>query len=112
MIQHVFAEIALAAVGARGGVAAQDVAIPAAGDIFARADRDIVGAADRVVVAACVDHGWPPSLEAACEQRGDEYERDEQLCGVRSHAPISMVVSTFVLGGLDGAIHQNKGNCR
>jgi len=52
MVQHVFAEIALAAVGARGGVVAQDVAIPAAGDIFARADRDIIGAADRVVVAA------------------------------------------------------------
>ena len=52
MVQHVFAEIALTSVGARGGVVAQDVAVFAAGDVFARADRDIVGAADRVVIAA------------------------------------------------------------
>src|SRR6476619_7792576 len=98
MVQHVFAEIALAAVGARGGVGALDVAIPAAGDIFAGAGRDIVGAADRVVIA-CVDDGRPSALEAACQQRGGEYECDEQLCGVWSHAPISVVVPTFDLGG-------------
>src|SRR4249919_3805871 len=48
VIQHVFAEIALAAVGAGIGVDALDVAVLAAGDIFRRAGRDIVGAAERV----------------------------------------------------------------
>ena len=51
IVQHVFAEVALAAIGARGGVAALDVAILAAGDVFRRAGLDIVGAAERVVVA-------------------------------------------------------------
>src|ERR1700724_841126 len=58
VVQHVFAEIALRAVGARVGVVALNVAILAAGDIFRRAHRDIVGAAKRVVViAARIDHG-------------------------------------------------------
>jgi hypothetical protein len=34
MVQHVFAEIALATIGTRDGVAAQHVSILAAGDIF------------------------------------------------------------------------------
>src|ERR1700738_3346512 len=45
IVEHVFAEVALLLVGAREGVAALNVAILAAGDIFGRADRDIVGAA-------------------------------------------------------------------
>jgi hypothetical protein len=49
MAQHVFAEIALAAVGAGVSVGALDVAILAAGDVFVRAGRDILGAAVRVV---------------------------------------------------------------
>ena len=52
VVQHVFAEVALTAVGARGGVAPYHVAVLAAGDIFRRTDRDIVGAADRVVILA------------------------------------------------------------
>src|SRR5438552_5182357 len=51
IVQHVLAEVALAAVGARFGIAALDVAVLAAGDIFRRADRDVVGAAGRIVVA-------------------------------------------------------------
>jgi hypothetical protein len=49
MVHHVFAEIALAAVGARVGVAALNVAILAADDIFRRAGREIFDAAERVV---------------------------------------------------------------
>src|SRR3954463_125731 len=45
IVQHVFAEIALAAVGARVGVGALDVTVLAAGDIFRRAHRNIAGAA-------------------------------------------------------------------
>src|SRR5258705_12590257 len=70
VVQHVFAEIALAAVGARGGVVAEHVAVFATGGVFAGADRDIVGAADRVVVAACVNDGRLSPLKAPCEQRG------------------------------------------
>src|SRR5580692_11030625 len=51
MVQHVFAEIALFAIGAGVGVGVLDVAILAAGDVFRRAGRDIFGAAERVVVA-------------------------------------------------------------
>src|SRR6266581_7184232 len=50
MVQHVFAEVALAAVGARGGVVALNVAVLAAGDIFGGACRNIVGAAEGIVV--------------------------------------------------------------
>src|SRR5260370_35141592 len=57
MVQHVFAEIALAAGGARGGVGGEHVAVPAAGDIFAGADRDLIGAATRGGVAPLVNHG-------------------------------------------------------
>src|SRR6266571_278954 len=45
IVQHVFAEIALAAVGASFDLGACDVAVLAAGDIFRRARRYIVGAA-------------------------------------------------------------------
>src|SRR5260370_13450423 len=66
MIQHVFAEIALAAVGAGVGVVALDVAVLAAGDVFRRADPDTVGAAEGVVVIAARNgHGPLPPLEAA-----------------------------------------------
>ena len=99
MVQHVFAEIALTAVGARGGVVAVHVAVFAAGDIFAGAGGDIVGAADRVVIAACVDDGRLSPLEAARKQRCGEQECDEQLCGVTSHAPIFRGCSGFVIAG-------------
>jgi hypothetical protein len=72
MVQHVFAEIALRAVGLRIVVVALDVAILAAGDIFRGAHRDIVGAAERVVVAAGVGHGRLSPLKAAPEQRRDQ----------------------------------------
>jgi hypothetical protein len=51
MVHHVFAEIALTAVGACIGVTALNVAILAAGDVLRRACRDIAGAAERIVVA-------------------------------------------------------------
>src|SRR6266481_8607782 len=88
MIQHVFAEIALAAVGAGVGVVALDVAFLSACDIFRRADRDIFGAAEGIVVIAARNgHGRLPPLEAAREQRGDEQERDVEPHGVKSHKP-------------------------
>src|SRR5947199_1174008 len=51
-VDHRFAQVLLRAVGLGGGVAALDVAVLAAGDVFGRADRDIVGAADCIVVLA------------------------------------------------------------
>src|ERR1700722_11992212 len=42
IVQHVFAEIALLLVGARGGIGALRVAILPQSDIFRRAGRDIV----------------------------------------------------------------------
>jgi hypothetical protein len=116
MVQHVVAEIALAAVGAGVGVVALDVAVLAAGDVFRRTDRDIVGAAEGVVVIAARNgHGRLPPLEAAREQRGDEQERDVEPHGVR-HGLVRLC-SIFVIArgpvpdliGLDPAIHRNKG---
>src|ERR1700730_12438036 len=52
VVQHVVAEIALTAVGARVGVVAHDIAVLAAGYILRRAGRDVVGAAKCIVVAA------------------------------------------------------------
>ena len=77
MVEHVFAEIALAAVDAGVVVAALDVAVLAAVDILQRADRDVVGAAERVVVAAGIGHGRLAALETATEQRRDQ-QRDEK----------------------------------
>jgi hypothetical protein len=70
MVQHVFAEIALAAVGARVGGVALNVAILAAGDVFRRAGLDIVGAAERVVVIAVrIDQRRLSALEATGRRR-------------------------------------------
>src|ERR1700682_2883828 len=118
MIQHVFAEIALAAVGARVGVVALDVAVLAAGDIFWRADRDIVGAAEGVVVIATRDgHGRLSALEAARKQRRDEHERNERSCEVTSHMPSpSLFHFRHCRGpvpdliGHDPAIHRKQGD--
>src|SRR4051794_29056053 len=77
MVQHVFAEIALASVGPRVEPGTPDVAILAAGDIFGRADLDVVGAAVGVIVGSGVDHGGLSPLQATCEQRRDQQERDE-----------------------------------
>src|SRR5512140_3173455 len=85
MVHHVFAEIALAAVGAGIGVGVLDVTVLAAGDIFAGARRDIFGAAVRVVVAAGIGHGRLSPLEAAGKQRRDEQEGDIESRGVTSH---------------------------
>ena len=66
MVQHVFAEVALFAVGAALGVVALNVAVLAAGDIFRRTGLDVVGAAERVIVVAIgIAHGRLPALEAA-----------------------------------------------
>src|ERR1700676_2153373 len=91
MVHHVFAEVALPAVGAAVGVDALNVAILAAGDIFRRAHRNIVGAAERVVVATGIDHGRLSPLETTCEQGGEEQERKVRSREVRSHAQIPSV---------------------
>src|SRR4030088_606371 len=75
MVQHVFAEIALRAVGARVGVVALNVAVLAAGDIFRRPHLDIVGAAERVVVATWVSHGRLSPLQATREEGRGKEER-------------------------------------
>lgn len=87
MVQHVFAEIALGAIGAAVGVVALNVAILAAGDIFRRTCLDIVGAAEGVIVIAiCIDHGRLSALKAAREQRYGEQQGNAGSCGVTSHA--------------------------
>src|SRR5205814_3321269 len=81
MVYHVFADVALAAVGARGGIVALNVAVLAAGDIFGRAGCDIVGAAEGIVILAeRIGHRRLPPLEAAgkqgcCEQECEELGR-------------------------------------
>jgi hypothetical protein len=87
VVQHVFAEIALAAVGAGVGVDALHVAVLAAGDIFRRADRDIVGATERIVIAAGIDHGRLTALEAAGEEWCEQQEWDQEPRRVTSHVP-------------------------
>ena len=67
MVQHVFAEVALTAIGARVGIVALNVAILAASDILRRARRGVVGTAECIVVATGVDHGRLSALKAACE---------------------------------------------
>ena len=52
MVQHVFAKVALAAVGAGGGSIALDVAVLAAGHVFGRARRIAAALADRIVIVA------------------------------------------------------------
>jgi hypothetical protein len=101
MGQHVFAEIALTAIGTGVGIATLNVAILAAGDIFRRADR-IVGAADRIIViATCIDHRWLSALKAAREQRYDEQQCNAGSCGVTSHA------SSFQFSSLPGLTRQS-----
>ena len=90
MGQHVFAEVALAAVGAGVGVVALRIAILPAGDVLRRPDCDIVGPAEGIVVAAGIGHGRLSALEAACEERREEEEGDVGPCGVRSHAQIPL----------------------
>src|SRR5438132_2371719 len=74
VVEHVFAEIALRAVGARFGLGAHGVALLAADDIGRRARLDIVGAAIGVVIGGAVDHDRLAALEAASEHGGDEQE--------------------------------------
>ena len=72
VVQHGFAEIALAAVDAVVETGTPDIAVLAAGDIFRRADLDVVGAAERVVISAGVDHGRLAAFEATGEEWGEE----------------------------------------
>jgi hypothetical protein len=109
MVQHVFAEIALTAVGACIGVAALDVAIFPAGNIFRRAYHNIVGTAERIVVIApCIDHGRLSPLEATREQRCNEQKRDAEFRRPELHSNFPSMFR-FVIAGLDPAIHRNKG---
>src|SRR5689334_6597712 len=87
MVQHVFAEIALAAIGAGFGLAALDVAILAAGRIFVRTLRHrAVGPAIDVVIHGQRprDRGLP-ALQAGTEQRADQQQRDDCSYRVASH---------------------------
>jgi hypothetical protein len=95
VVQHVFAEIALTAVGARVGVAALNIAVLAAGNILRRAHRDVVGTAECIVVATGVDHGRLSPLKAACKQRCDEQQSDVGPCGVTSHEFICVQLSSL-----------------
>src|SRR6516164_3666686 len=50
MVEHILSEIALPAVGARDRIAALDIAVLAAGDVFGRTGGIATGAADGIVV--------------------------------------------------------------
>ena len=77
IVQHVVGEIALALVGAPGGVAALKVAVLAAGDIFGTAGRDIVGAAECVVVPAERGGRDLAALRARGQDKRDKGNREE-----------------------------------
>jgi hypothetical protein len=64
MVQHVFAEVALAPIGTRIELGTPDVAILAAGDIFGRAGLCIVATAIGIIVGAGVDQGRLAPLQA------------------------------------------------
>ena len=96
MIQHVLAEIALAAIGARVGVVALNVAVLAAGDIFRRAVFDIIGAAERIVVIAIgIDQGRLALLEAAARSIGASSASAMRCAGMFSRILKSRFVEGF-----------------
>src|SRR5262245_62149968 len=74
IIQHLLRHVPLGAIGAGVGIAALDVAVLAAIDVFVRARRNVVGAAVGIVIGRGVDHDRLAALEAAGEKRGDEQE--------------------------------------
>src|SRR5262245_45236721 len=79
IVQHMIGHVSLGAIGAGVGVAALDIAVLPAIDVFVRADSRI-GAAVGVVIGRGVDHDGLAALEAAGEKRGDEQE-----CEIFSH---------------------------
>lgn len=81
MVQHVFAEVALAAIGLGLGGIAHDIAILAAGGIFGRAGLHIVGTAIGVVVIDALrrDRGRIMRRRAGGQRKAHDRERD-QVC--------------------------------
>ena len=73
IVQHLLGKISLGAIGACVGIAALNVAVLAAVDIFVRADSRI-GAAVGVVIGRRVNHDGLAAFEAASEKRGDQEE--------------------------------------
>src|SRR5262245_3736315 len=73
IVQHLFGKVSLGAIGACVGIAALNVAVLAAVDVFVRADSRI-GAAIGVVIGRRVNHSWLAALEATGEKRGDKQE--------------------------------------
>src|SRR5258708_24127418 len=107
IVQHVFAEIALRAVGARGGVAADHVAILAARHIARRADRNPVGAADRIVILAEARHRNLAALRAGPE-RQRESGGNAESCQVTSPAKFHSLFRFSSLPGLTRQSIENK----
>jgi len=96
MVQHVFAEVALAAIGAPGGVVAGNVAVLAAGDIFRRAGCNIVGAAERIIVfAQRILYDAVTPLEATGEQRGDQQQWNEKSRRCPPHGPVPSLFNSM-----------------
>src|SRR4051794_9055576 len=100
-VDHRLAQVLLRAVDLGGGVAALDVAVLAAGDVFGGADGNIVGAADRIVVLAEAGDGDLVAGGAGGERQGGECEGDE----VRSHtvSQVRLLAQLF---------SRNCGNCK
>jgi hypothetical protein len=104
MVQHVFAEIALTAVGGRDGIAALGVAVFAAGNIFGRAGLDVVGSAERVVVISARNHRRLPPLETASQQWRNQQQHDERGRNGQAHAQILSIVPKSAIAEFDPAL--------
>src|SRR6185369_10679047 len=106
IVEHVFAEIALRAIGARLGPGARGVALLAADDVGGRAGLGVVGAADGVVIRRRrlrgVDRHRLAALEATGEQGHDDKQSKE-----RSH---SGAVRWIGDRRIEPTIDRNKGN--
>src|SRR5262249_24759070 len=56
IVQHLLRHVSLGAIGAGVGVAALDIAVLPAIDVFVRARRNVVGTAVRIVIGRRIDH--------------------------------------------------------
>src|SRR3954470_2944883 len=118
MVQHVFAEVTLTAVGAGGRGTALDIAVLATGHVFGRAGRIAAALADRVVVIAAhrhrrlvargaggeddgEQHGYKQARRSGewhtrspicppCLARNEENVSPQVAVSIRGHAPLSL----------------------
>jgi hypothetical protein len=96
VIEHVFAEVALAAVGFGLGCVALDVAVLAAGGVFGRTRLHIVGAAIGVVVINARRRDRRRVVRGAGgKEKADDRERDQTSRSFLSHANPGVIERTL-----------------